>query len=154
MQFGLYGPSPVLRLNDQVLAAGPARISSLRHSYVLFMHSVVCPVLPILPWARALVAVPENGGREQQMPARSIKKLAVRQKLRVCDQGWAMPTELWSRSTCAPNPSIILRGSTIQGHNPSAHCSHGACLLIGTCPHNLIFHLLISLTEAASCHSG
>lgn len=28
------------------------------------------------------------------------------------------------------------------------------CLLIETCLHNLIFYLLISLTEAASCHSS
>lgn len=43
------------------------------------MHSVVCLVLPTLPQAQALAAVPGNGGKEQQMPA---KKLAAGQKLR------------------------------------------------------------------------
>lgn len=42
------------------------------------MHSVVFPVLPTLPQAQTLVTVPENGGKEQQMPA---KKLAAGQKL-------------------------------------------------------------------------
>lgn len=46
------------------------------------MHSVVSPVLPTLPQAQALVAVPGNGEKEQQMPA---KKLAAGQKLR-CGQ--------------------------------------------------------------------
>lgn len=71
-------PKPVLRLNDQCLLLA-LHISSLRWSYVLFMHSVVCPVLPTLPQAQAPAAVPENGGQEQQMPA---KKLATGQTLR------------------------------------------------------------------------
>jgi len=41
-----------------------------------------------------------------------------------------------------------------RGTQPQSPPQSQGCLLIETCLHNLIFYLLISLTEAASCHSS